>query len=49
MTFLAPILLFALLLAALPVIIHLIHLHRRRTVEWAPMTFLLERTPKGGR
>jgi hypothetical protein len=41
MTFLAPVLLFALPLAALPVIIHLIHLHRRRTVKWAAMMFLL--------
>jgi hypothetical protein len=39
-SFLAPFLLFALPLAALPVIIHLIHLHRRRTVEWAAMMFL---------
>jgi hypothetical protein len=41
MSFLAPFLLFALPLAALPVIIHLIHLHRRRTIEWAAMMFLL--------
>ncbi len=41
MSFLAPYLLFALPLAALPVIIHLIHLHRRRTIEWAAMMFLL--------
>lgn len=41
MSFLAPWLLFALPLAALPVIIHLIHLHRRRTIEWAAMMFLL--------
>jgi hypothetical protein len=41
MSFLAPALLFALPLAALPVIIHLIHLHRRRTIEWAAMMFLL--------
>lgn len=41
MSFLAPLLLFALPLAALPVIIHLIHLHRRRTIEWAAMMFLL--------
>jgi hypothetical protein len=39
-SFLAPFLLFALPLAALPVIIHLIHLHRRRTIEWAAMMFL---------
>ncbi|MBL9114845.1 MAG: BatA domain-containing protein [Verrucomicrobiaceae bacterium] len=41
MSFLAPVLLFGLPLAALPVIIHLIHLHRRRTVPWAAMMFLL--------
>lgn len=41
MSFLAPYLLFALPLAALPVIIHLIHLYRRRTVQWAAMMFLL--------
>ncbi|MDB6075825.1 MAG: hypothetical protein JWO89_3465, partial [Verrucomicrobiaceae bacterium] len=41
MSYLAPYLLFALPLAALPVIIHLIHLYRRRTVQWAAMMFLL--------
>ena len=41
MSFLAPYLLYALPLAALPVVIHLIHLHRRRTIEWAAMMFLL--------
>lgn len=41
MSFLQPLLLFALPLALLPVIIHLIHLHRRRTVHWAAMQFLL--------
>ena len=41
MSFLAPALLFALPLAALPVIIHLIHLYRRRTIQWAAMMFLL--------
>lgn len=40
MTFLAPVLLLALPLAALPVIIHLIHLYRRRRVKWAAMIFL---------
>ena len=40
MTFLAPALLAALPLAALPVIIHLIHLYRRRQVRWAAMMFL---------
>jgi hypothetical protein len=40
MSFLQPALLFALPLAALPVIIHLIHLYRRRQVKWAAMMFL---------
>ena len=49
MTFLQPALLFALPLAALPVIIHLIHLYRRRQVKWAAMMFLLaaQRMNKG--
>ena len=49
MTFLQPALLFALPLIALPVVIHLIHLHRRRTVKWAAMMFLLaaQRMNKG--
>ncbi|HEY2343549.1 MAG TPA: BatA domain-containing protein, partial [Chthoniobacteraceae bacterium] len=42
MTFLEPALLFALPLAALPVIIHLIHLYRRRQIKWAAMMFLLQ-------
>ncbi|HEX4083566.1 MAG TPA: BatA domain-containing protein [Chthoniobacteraceae bacterium] len=40
MTFLQPLLLMALPIAALPVIIHLIHLLRRRQVKWAAMIFL---------
>ena len=40
MTFLVPTLLLALPLAALPVVIHLIHLYRRRQVRWAAMMFL---------
>ncbi len=40
MSFLQPLLLFALPLALLPVIIHLIHQQRRRTVPWAAMMFL---------
>ncbi|HEV7404955.1 MAG TPA: BatA domain-containing protein [Chthoniobacteraceae bacterium] len=40
MTFLAPALLVALPLALLPIIIHLIHLYRRRQVKWAAMMFL---------
>lgn len=41
MSFLQAGLLFALPLAALPVIIHLIHQQRHRTVRWAAMMFLL--------
>lgn len=40
MSFLQPFLLWGLPLAALPVIIHLIHLFRRRTIPWAAMMFL---------
>src|ERR1700761_3709146 len=40
MTFLQPLLLLGIPLAALPVIIHLIHLYRRRRVKWAAMMFL---------
>lgn len=40
MSFLQPFLLIALPLALLPIIIHLIHLHRRRAVRWAAMMFL---------
>ncbi|HSJ04979.1 MAG TPA: BatA domain-containing protein [Verrucomicrobium sp.] len=49
MTFLEPLLLYALPLAALPVVIHLIHLYRRRQVKWAAMMFLLmaQRMNKG--
>jgi hypothetical protein len=49
MTFIQPALLIALPLAALPVIIHLIHLYRRRQVKWAAMMFLLaaQRMNKG--
>ena len=48
-TFLQPALLAALPIAALPVIIHLIHLYRRRQVKWAAMIFLLaaQRMNKG--
>ena len=49
MTFLAPLLLYGLPLAAVPVVIHLIHLYRRRQVKWAAMIFLLaaQRMNKG--
>jgi hypothetical protein len=40
MTFLQPALLLLLPLAALPVVIHLIHLFRRKPVHWAAMMFL---------
>lgn len=40
MSFLAPVLLFGLPLALIPVIIHLIHLLRRRQIPWAAMMFL---------
>ncbi len=40
MSFLQPAVLIALPLAALPIIIHLIHLYRRRQVKWAAMIFL---------
>lgn len=42
MSFLQPILLAGLPLALLPVLIHLIHRHRHRTVRWAAMMFLLD-------
>lgn len=41
MSFLAPVLLIGLPLALLPVIIHLIHLLRRRQVKWAAMLWLM--------
>ena len=41
MSFLQPLLLFALPLAALPIIIHLINQRRYQTVRWAAMMFLL--------
>jgi len=40
MTFLQPAVLAALPVAALPVVIHLIHLYRRRQIKWAAMIFL---------
>lgn len=40
MTFLQPFMLMALPLAALPIVIHLIHLFRRRQIPWAAMIFL---------
>jgi hypothetical protein len=49
MSFLQPFLLLALPLAALPIIIHLVHLYRRRRVKWAAMIFLVaaQRMNKG--
>ncbi|MEY5026600.1 MAG: hypothetical protein RLZZ244_2128 [Verrucomicrobiota bacterium] len=40
MTFLEPLYLAALPLAALPIIIHLVHLWRRKPIPWAAMMFL---------
>ncbi len=42
MSFLQPGLLFLLPLAALPIVIHLLHQRRYRTVPWAAMMFLLD-------
>jgi hypothetical protein len=44
MTFLEPLLLWGLPLAALPIIIHLLNLRRHRKVEWGAMMFLLQAT-----
>lgn len=44
MSFLQPLLLWALPLIALPIIIHLIHQRRFQTVQWAAMAFLLAAT-----
>ena len=41
MNFLQPMILVALPLMALPILIHLIHQHRHRTVPWAAMMFLV--------
>ncbi|MCH5377738.1 MAG: BatA domain-containing protein, partial [Planctomycetes bacterium] len=41
MSFLQPVMLFALPIIALPIIIHLINQYRYRTIEWAAMYFLL--------
>ena len=42
MNFLVPALLWGLLAAAIPVIIHLLNRRRFRTVKWAATTFLLK-------
>jgi hypothetical protein len=42
MSFLQPLILLALPLMALPVVIHLIHQYRHRTVQWAAMMFLVQ-------
>ncbi len=51
MQFLNPLILGALLLAAIPVIIHLINKRRHRTIKWGAMMFLLQanRQSKGRR
>src|SRR4051812_49729387 len=40
MAFLSPILLSGLVLASVPIIIHLLNRRRFQTVEWAPMKYL---------
>lgn len=49
MNFLQPMILLGLPLMALPIVIHLIHQHRHRTVPWAAMMFLVraQRMSKG--
>ncbi|MDB4439490.1 BatA domain-containing protein [Planctomicrobium sp.] len=42
MTFLQPLLLFALPLIALPILIHLINQNRHKTIKWAATMFLLQ-------
>lgn len=42
MSFLSPILLYGLLAASIPIIIHLLNRRRFRTVKWAAMQFLLK-------
>lgn len=44
MSFLNPLLLWGLLAAAIPIIIHLLNRRRHRTVKWAAMDFLLKAT-----
>ena len=47
MTFLGAIFLFALPLAAVPVVIHLLHRRRQDVVRWGAMQFLLEAVSRG--
>ncbi|MFM2198437.1 MAG: hypothetical protein RLZZ505_1869 [Verrucomicrobiota bacterium] len=44
MTFLAPLLLWFLVAASVPIIIHLLNKRRHKTVQWAAMQFLLKAT-----
>lgn len=44
MSFLQPLLLWGLLAASIPVIIHLLNRRRHRTIKWAAMQFLLKAT-----
>jgi hypothetical protein len=44
MHFLSPSLLWFLLAAAVPVVIHLVNRRRHKTIEWAAMQFLLNAT-----
>lgn len=49
MSFLAPIFLLALPLAALPIVVHLIRGRQRDTIEWGAMELLLQTVSKGRR
>ena len=42
MSFLQPLLLLGLPLVALPLLVHLLHRRRHRTVHWGAMMFLLD-------
>lgn len=44
MLFLNPLLLWGLLAASIPVLIHLINKRRHKTIQWAAMQFLLKAT-----
>ena len=45
MSFLSSLFLWALPLAAVPVVIHLLHRRRRQVVQWGAMQLLLESVP----
>ena len=44
MSFLQPLLLWGLLAASIPIVIHLLNRRRHKTVKWAAMQFLLKAT-----